>query len=53
MPVPEGIAPVIPIILVSCSACFIKVSAKTLVYAGALDFDFVCSPVKTLNFETP
>ena len=36
-PVPEGIAPVIPIILVSCSACLIKVSAKTFVYEGALD----------------
>ena len=30
-PVPDGIAPVIPIILVSCSACFINVSANTFV----------------------
>ena len=52
-PVPEGIAPVIPIIFVSCSACFIKVSAKTFVYDGILDIDFVCSPVETLNLDTP
>ena len=30
IPVPEGIAPVIPTILVSCSACLTKVSAKPL-----------------------
>ena len=48
---PEGIAPVIPIIFVSCSACLIKVSAKTFVYDGIFDFDFACSPVDTLNFD--
>ena len=52
-PVPDGIAPVIPTIFVSCSACLIKVSAKTLVYDGVFDSDFDCSPVDTLNFETP
>ena len=38
---PDGIAPVIPIIFVSCSDCLIKVSAITLVYEGVLDFDFI------------
>ena len=42
-----------PIIFVSCSACLIKVSAKTFVYEGTLDFDFACSPVETLNLDTP
>ena len=31
IPVPDGMAPVIPTILVSCSACLIRVSAKTFV----------------------
>ena len=53
MPVPEGIAAVIPIILLSFSACFIRVFEKTFVYDGVLDFVFSCIPVSTLNFETP
>ena len=52
-PVPDGIAPVIPIIFVSCSACLIKVSAKTFVYDGVIELDLDCSPVETLNLETP
>ena len=52
-PVPDGIAPVIPIIFVSCSACLINVSANTFVYDGAFDFDLACSPVETLNLDTP
>ena len=37
--------------MVSCSACLIKVSAKTFVYEGALDFDLACSPVEMLNLD--
>ena len=42
-----------PTTLLSFSACLIKVLANTFVYDGALDEDFICSPVFTLNFETP
>ena len=52
-PVPDGIAPVIPTIFVSLSACLISVSAKTFVKDGVLDLDFDCSPVEMLNFDTP
>ena len=40
MPVPDGMAAVIPIILLSFSACFAKVFAKTFVYEGMIDVDF-------------
>ena len=53
IPVPDGIAAVIPIILLSLSACLINVLAKTLVYDGILELDFSCTPVFILNFETP
>ena len=53
IPVPDGIAPVIPTIFVSCAACLTNVSANIFVYEGALDLLFTCSPVATLNLVTP
>ena len=52
-PVPDGIAAVTVTILLSFSACFVKVSPKTEVYDGIFDFDLDCSPVSTLNLVTP
>ena len=53
IPVPDGIAPVMATILLSCSACLANVSPKTFVYDGLLETLLVCSPVTTLNLVTP
>ena len=53
IPVPEGIAAVIPTILLSFSACLIRVLAKTFVYEGILLLLLACSPVLTSNLVTP
>ena len=52
-PVPSGIAAVIATILLSFLACWTKVLANTLVYDGNLLVLLTCSPVLTLNFDTP
>ena len=53
IPVPDGIAAVIPTILLSFFACSINVFANTFVKAGALVVDFCWTPVWTSNFVTP
>ena len=53
MPVPPGMAAVMPTILSSVCACLISSLAKTEVKDGALWRPFSCAPVTTSNFVTP
>ena len=53
MPVPSGIAAVIPIIFSSILASSISVSANTLVYAGGDFLPFLNSPVAMSNGFAP
>ena len=53
MPVPPGMAAVIPHTVRSSSAMAIRELAKTVVREGAIEADTFCLPVATSNFATP
>ena len=53
IPVPDGMAAVMPTMRSSLCASSISAWPNTLVYCGALERAFACLPVITSNFETP